>query len=97
MKLLLLTTKFKNSGTKSYYNNFMLKPLRKKLAVHLLILFPVLFFSCLEKELDFDSIKGKRWAAHWAVPLVNSNLTIDDFLNDSTSRVLMTWMLLLRK
>jgi hypothetical protein len=62
----------------------MLKPLRIKWAGFLLIIFPLVFYSCIEKELDFDSIRGQRWASHWAVPLVNSTLDINDFLNDSS-------------
>lgn len=63
----------------------MQKTLRNKLVLFLFFLFPVLFFSCIENELDFDGIKGKRWAAQWAVPLVSSNLVIYDFLNDSSN------------
>ena len=78
MKLLLLTMKFKNSDLKIQLQ-YKCKTQRKKQYSFLIFLFPILLVSCIEKELDFDQISGKRWAAHWAVPLVNSSLTIDDF------------------
>lgn len=65
----------------------MLKPNRIKQTLFLFLIFSVLFVSCLEKDLDFDNIRGNRWAAHWAVPLVNSSLIIDDFLNDSSNTI----------
>ncbi len=41
-------------------------------------------YSCIEKELDFDSIKTQKWNSEWAMPLVNSTLMLEDFLNDSS-------------
>lgn len=40
--------------------------------------------SCIEKELDFENIKTQKWNSVWALPLINSNLTLDDLLNDTT-------------
>ena len=50
-----------------------------------LILFLSVFIqSCIEKELDFDSIKTQKWNSEWALPLINSTLTLSDLLTDTT-------------
>jgi hypothetical protein len=51
----------------------------------IIFIFPFFLYSCIENELDFDSIKGQPWVSHWAVPLVNSTVDINDFLNDSSN------------
>ncbi|MCD4697439.1 MAG: hypothetical protein K8S16_14490 [Bacteroidales bacterium] len=56
---------------------------------YLLIFFSIVFQSCIEKELDFSSIKSQNWESQWAMPLINSHLTLDDFLND-TSGIIQT-------
>ncbi|MCF8379116.1 MAG: hypothetical protein K9H49_06025 [Bacteroidales bacterium] len=52
----------------------------------LFLLFIVSFLldSCVEKELDFSSIKSQNWESKWAIPLIDSRLTLEDFLNDTT-------------
>ncbi|RLD51958.1 MAG: hypothetical protein DRJ05_17900, partial [Bacteroidetes bacterium] len=40
-------------------------------------------FSCIEKELDFENIKTQKWNSEWAVPLINSAFTFDDFFSDT--------------
>jgi len=50
----------------------------------LLLLQGFLFGSCIDKQLDFDSIKTQNWSAEWAVPLINSSLTLDDIVKDSS-------------
>jgi len=51
----------------------------------IIFIFPFFLYSCIEKELDFDNIRGQPWVSHWAIPLVNSTLDINDFLNDSSN------------
>jgi len=51
------------------------------------LLLPAVIFllsGCIEKELDFDSIKTQNWNAEWAIPLINSQLNLDDLVRDSS-------------
>jgi len=54
---------------------------------YFLLLSPFFLISCIEKELDFDSIKSQNWSSEWAVPLINSTITIDDLIKDSTALI----------
>lgn len=45
----------------------------------------ILLFGCIEKELDFDSIKSQNWSSEWAIPLINSSITMMDLVNDSST------------
>jgi len=47
----------------------------------------LLLYSCIEKELDFDGIKTQDWNSEWALPLINSELSLDDLLNDSIENI----------
>ena len=51
--------------------------------ISLSALFLMFFYSCI-KDLDFDNIKTQKWNSEWAVPLINSSLTLSDFLTDTT-------------
>lgn len=44
----------------------------------------IMLYSCIQKELDFDGIKSQKWSSQWAVPLIDSRLTLDDFLTDTS-------------
>lgn len=49
------------------------------------VLSVIIFLSgCIEKELDFDSIKTQNWNAEWAIPLINSQLNLEDLVKDSS-------------
>ncbi|MEZ5196059.1 MAG: hypothetical protein R2764_06560 [Bacteroidales bacterium] len=51
----------------------------------LFLLFGLLVLpACIDKELDFDNIKSQNWNSIWAIPLVNSILTLEDFITDTT-------------
>lgn len=54
--------------------------------IFVLLLFSglLVLVSCIDKELDFDNIKSQNWNSVWAIPLVNSTLTLDDFITDTT-------------
>ena len=54
----------------------------------LLIAFLFTFTACIEKELDFDSIRSPDWNSEWALPLINSEMGINDLLNDSVEDIL---------
>ena len=43
--------------------------------------------SCLQKELDFDSIKSQKWSSQWALPLIDSRLELSDLLTDTSGIV----------
>ncbi len=51
------------------------------------VLFSLFLFSCIEKELDFENIKTQNWNSEWAVPLINSTFTFNDFFSDTTDFV----------
>jgi hypothetical protein len=53
----------------------------------LLFALSVFLVSCIEKELDFDSIKSQNWSSEWAIPLINSSVTLDDLIKDSTALI----------
>lgn len=44
--------------------------------------------ACIQDELEFDKIKSQNWESEWAIPLINSTLTIKDLLNDSVNVIL---------
>ncbi|MCD4736155.1 MAG: hypothetical protein K8R53_08940 [Bacteroidales bacterium] len=53
-----------------------------------IILFSVLLFSgCIQDQLDFDKIKSQNWESKWAVPLIDSELTLNDIINDSITEI----------
>lgn len=53
----------------------------------LLSLIPLFFMGCIEKELDFDSIKSQNWSSEWAIPLINSSVSLKDLVKDSTALI----------
>jgi hypothetical protein len=59
--------------------------IKLKLTILVPLLLLILFTtSCIDKQLDFDSIKTQNWSAEWAIPLINSQLTLDDIVKDSS-------------
>lgn len=50
----------------------------------LLIISLMIVSGCIDKQLDFDSIKTQNWSAEWAVPLINSRLNLRDIVKDSS-------------
>jgi len=58
------------------------KILKKAFTVILLgILISTLTLSCLDKKMDFDDIEESEWNSEWAIPLINSEFSIQDILN----------------
>jgi len=52
--------------------------------IGLLAIILLILFSCIKNELDFGNIKTSKWNSEWAVPLISSQLTLTDFLTDTT-------------
>jgi hypothetical protein len=52
-------------------------------AVGLLIVTLIISYSCIDK--DFDNIKGVEWEGAYALPILNSSLTLKDILPDDDS------------
>lgn len=58
------------------------RPISRFLFISLLL--SIVLSSCIENELDFDGIKTQNWNSKWALPLIDSRLTLDDFLTDTS-------------
>ncbi len=44
-------------------------------------------YSCIKDD-DFDNLATEQWSSEWAVPLVNTRLTLSDLLDDSISEII---------
>lgn len=51
-----------------------------KIAAAALLTGAVFFQSCIKEEYDFSKVSVRNWDPNMAIPLVNSNLTINDIL-----------------
>ncbi len=60
--------------------------IKRNILSALLVVMLVVVTSCIKKDdFDFDKLADSQYNGEWAVPLINSNLTLEDLLNDSAS------------
>ncbi|MBN3034819.1 MAG: hypothetical protein JW861_04480 [Bacteroidales bacterium] len=48
-------------------------------------LLAIMMQGCIQEELEFDKIKSPDWSSQWAVPLINTEFDLYDFLKDSST------------
>jgi hypothetical protein len=64
-----------------------MKPTETWLCYLALFSFLVSTTSCNKSELEFDNLQTSNLEAQWGIPLVNSKLTLEDFLTDSIGSI----------
>lgn len=53
----------------------------------LLLLLLLFLQGCIQDELDFDAINQQNWQSKWAVPLIDTRLSLDDIVTDSGTMI----------
>jgi len=58
--------------------------MKKILSLTILLDVTLIISSCVKDQLAFDDIRTSPWEAKWAFPLVNTSLSLEDILNDTS-------------